>query len=309
MDKPSLPHIKKNRKRRGFALIITLSVLMVLISLTTVMISYLDKARGDASSTEAMIQANLYFNDIKEILSRFKERKTLYNTLYATPLPLSGEDERFSMLLTCRPLRNGINFNWLSFENEPLMQLQYNAAETLWEKIVQNYGILDPERLRQILLSHMETGTWKDEEGVEHLLLKSGIYAYEAFLQLLSRYQFEADDPSVGKVPWQKFFVFLPVAKDPARNKVAGGYLSEEAVALLFDLDIASVKEEWFPGEGALKRVLDKFGIRYEGKLYADTFINQSYCDVSYTYKKHQYAFSFIDQEGEVNGFEFYGER
>ncbi|MCF6205631.1 MAG: hypothetical protein L3J47_01880 [Sulfurovum sp.] len=65
MKNLSTPVLLFYKKRSGFALIITLSVLMVVIALTGVLIGYLDTARRDASQTKALIQANLFFADTK----------------------------------------------------------------------------------------------------------------------------------------------------------------------------------------------------------------------------------------------------
>ena len=68
MDKTTRT-LTNTKKRRGFALFITLSVLMVLISLTVVLLSYFSKVQRDASDTTAMIQANVHYANI---LKKFK---------------------------------------------------------------------------------------------------------------------------------------------------------------------------------------------------------------------------------------------
>ena len=59
--------------REGFALLITLSVLTVIIALTTVLLSYLDEVREDASQTKALIQANVYYADITKVFNDLKD--------------------------------------------------------------------------------------------------------------------------------------------------------------------------------------------------------------------------------------------
>jgi hypothetical protein len=309
MDKPSPPAVIQTFQRRGFALIITLSVLTVIIALTGVMISYLDIARKDATQTEAMMQANLYFSDIKELLVRFKEKKALYTTLYTTMIPIVSDDGRFSLSLKCRPLANGVNINWLGETNNPLMEAQYNAAQSVFEALAGKYEIEDPSRLSEMLYEEIRMSESENPDRESRLVQKNGIISYKQFEHLLSRYQFETDDQNIGKIPWEKYFVFNPVPKVPEENRIAGDYMSVELISVLFDIDQATLKEEWQEGDGALKRLLSSYGIAFNQKLYAMNFVDQSSCTVKYAYRGKQFAFRFIDKEGEVKNFEFYGEQ
>jgi len=294
--------------RKGFALILTLSVLTVIIALTGVLVGYLDSARKDASSTKAMIQANLYFANIKEILSGFKERKTLYNTLYLTPLPLQSEEGDFSLMLSCRPQDNGININWLGFGNDPVMQKQYNVVQKVFDRLVQQYALRDPVLLQEMILRQIEpTRTTAEEQ--RRLRQKNGIISYEEFEHILSRYQFETDDANVGKVAWRKYFTFHAVSKDPKENLIAGDYLSKALLSVLFDIDAASLDEEWVEVEGALKALLTRYGIAFDRSLFSESFIDRSVCEVRYGYEGAEYMFWFVDTEGEVKDFEFYGKQ
>ena len=70
-----------------------------------------------------------------------KTKETLYNTLYLSSVPFASPDGRFSVIVTCKPLASGVNINWLSFGNEANMSVQYDAAQKVFESIVQNYEI------------------------------------------------------------------------------------------------------------------------------------------------------------------------
>jgi len=300
MDKPS-PDMHRSPLRKGFALFVTLSVLAVMISLAGVLVSYLDIARKDATQTEAVIQANIYFSDTKDILTKFKDKKALYSILYTTPLPLQLEDSEFALILTCRPLNNGVNINWLQYEssNNPLKQTRYNTAQKVFDAVAQKYEIEDPALLEEMILS---------KHALTRLTQKNDIMSYRQFIQLLSDYQFEADDRKIGEIPWEKYFVFTPPSKSPESDMIEGDYLSADLLSILFDIDIQTLNEEWSEGEGAFKTLMKKYGIEYDKKLYAEAFINRSRCDVSYIFNKKQFRFAFSDEEGEVKDFEFYGE-
>lgn len=67
MDKPKKIVRVAISMRKGFALLITLSVLAVLMALTGVLLGYFGEVRKDAMATNALIQGNLYYTDIKKI--------------------------------------------------------------------------------------------------------------------------------------------------------------------------------------------------------------------------------------------------
>jgi len=309
MDKPSSLLCQSPLQKRGFALIITLSVLTVVIALTGVLVGYLDSARKEASGTKALIQANLYFTDLKAIIGKFKEKKTLYNTLYLSPVPLESPDGRFSLLLQCRPMTNGININWLGYGEKRKMAAQYNAAQKVFETLMQMYNIEDAGRLEEMIREASEADLGRADEEKSRLRQKNGMISYQQFGHILRRYQLETDDKNIEKVPWRKYFVFNPVSEEAEKNVMAGDYLSPELLAILFNIDKEVIEGEWTEAEGALKTFLSNNGITYDTKLFAEAFVDRSRCEVSYGYEEERYMFSFVDEEGEVKNFEFYGKQ
>lgn len=291
--------------RKGFALLITLSVLAVLIALTGVLLQYFGEVRKEAMTTNALIQGNLYYTDIKKIIKKFKERKTLFTTLYSMPVPFVSPDNRFNMILKCRPVANGVNINWLKYEDNSTMAVQYDAAEKVFEGLVQKYNFVDAERLKELIVAAIgnNKNTLVREEN-SRLPQKNGIISLQQFRQILERYQFEADDPKVSQVDWGKLFFF---SKDI--NVIDGDYLSPELISLLFDIDIATVKDDWVEGSSSLKDFVQSNGGTYDPKLYAQKFLEEVQCDVQYTYRDERYAFAFRDTQEEVKDFEFYGKQ
>ncbi|RRS31374.1 MAG: hypothetical protein P794_04130 [Epsilonproteobacteria bacterium (ex Lamellibrachia satsuma)] len=309
MDKPEYIIDRRISHRKGFALIITLSVLAIVIALTGVLINYLDEVRQDATQTKALIQGDLCYTDIRKIFKNFKKKKTLYTTLYLIPVPIVSPDGRFSMLLKCRPLANGINVNWLGLGNSQVMAGQYNEAQKIFDAIVQTYDLEDATRLQEMLLEEIGGEGKFAQKEQSRLRQKNGIISYEQFEGILSRYQFETDDLKVSSVPWKKFFVFNPLEKEPKDNVMDGDYLSAELIALLFDIDLATVKEDWIEGETKLKSFIQNNGGSYDQKLFAQKFLERSQCEVQYSYANERFKFRFIDIQGEVKNFEFYGKQ
>ena len=304
MDK-SDNHISTDRPhKRGFALLITLSVLAVLIALTGVLLSYFDEVRKDATATKAVIQGNLYYADIKKIIKSFKEKKTLFSTLYLMPVPLASPDGRFDVLLQCRPRANGVNINWLGKGEDPKMAEQFKAARDLFEAIAQTYDLEDAGRLEELLLAQMEGKKPFVQKPNNRLLQKNGIISFKQFGQTLQQYQFETDDRKVSLVPWEKYFVFGNTGE-----LMDGDYFSAELIALLFDIDLETVKEEWTEGGMKLKDFVQQMGGSYNDKLYAKEFVEEAKCSVQYAYQDERFEFTFIDSQGEVKDFEFNGKQ
>lgn len=304
MDKPKHTIHRRVPHRKGFALLITLSVLAVIIALTGILLSYFDEVRKDAETTKALIQGNLYYADIAKTFKNFKKKKTLYTTLYLMPVPLSSPDGRFSMLLKCRPLANGVNVNWLGLGNGQKMVAQYNAAQNLFDTISQTYNLEDAGRLQEMLLEEIGGKEKFVQKEQSRLRQKNGIISYKQFEGIISRYQLEVDDQKVSRVPWAKLFVFSSTSK-----VIDGDYISAELIALLFDIDFSTVKEEWIEGEIKLKTFVEDMGGTYDQKLFTEDFLAESECEVQYEHADERFRFTFVDIQGEVKNFEFYGKQ
>ena len=307
MYKQAQPFPRNVPHKKGFALILTLSALAVIIALTAVLISYLDEARKDSSASKAMIQGDLYYTDIKKVFKGFKDKKSLYAVLYLSPIPLLSEDGRFSVTVACKPIAKGVNINWLALANDANMSDRYDAAQKVFETIIQSYDLEDASKLESLLFEEIGSKKKMVLKEQSRLPQKNGIITYKQFTDILDRYQYESDDAKVGTVPWDKYFVFNPVSKYPEDNLIDGDYISAELLAVLFDIDLESVKDEWVEGAIALKTFVENMGSTYEQNLYAQGFLPQSRCEVQYDYEGERFGFVFEDIEGEVKYFEFLG--
>jgi len=159
--------ITNTKKRRGFALIVTLSVLTVLISLTAVLLSYFSKVQRDASDTTAMIQANVYYADI---LKKFKAigHKNV-TTLYKYTSTMHSPDGRFNLSISCTPLSSGVNINWLRFENNQQMQEQYNFAQIVFDMLSEAYDLEDRVLKLPTIKNHRKLPTVFSPEELKRL--------------------------------------------------------------------------------------------------------------------------------------------
>jgi hypothetical protein len=309
MHKQTQTMSNKTPHRRGFALIITLSALAVIIALTGVLISYIDEARKDSIATKALIQGDLYYSDIKKIFTKFKNRKDLYNTLYLSAIPFASPNGRFSVIVDCKPLANGVNINWLKASSSSAMSEHLSMVQNVFETISEEYNLEDPGRLEEMILEEMGGKSMFVKKEQSRLLQKNGIISFKQFKAILDRYQFETDDKKVSKIPWQKFFVFTELKKSPKENLIDGDYVSAELISVLFDIDYATIKDEWVVGGTELKKFVNDNGGSYNNKLFAKDFLAQTQCEVQYNYKGERFAFKFEDIEKEVKNFEFLGKQ
>lgn len=295
---------QKVAKKQGFALIITLSVLMVIIALTTVLLSYFSKVREDVDTTQALLQANVFYADILTQFKRFSNQKTLFNRLYKFPVSLRTPDGRFSITVRCEPIAKGLNINWLALEEDSSKQALYNEATALFELFAQEYRFEDSDRLLEMILLEIgKSGKYVTREQ-RRLRQKDGIISYQQFADIISRYQLEVDDPRVSRVPWDKYFSFSGKAQ-----RIDAEYSSPELLALLFDIDIRTVREWYYAVEKESLRTFvedNNYGIytQKSGLLANGAFLGESYCMVTYG-KGYKFSFKYI--EGEAKNFEFYG--
>lgn len=299
------PNVKK---REGFALMVTLSILSVVIALTMVLLGYFTQVQKESHSTKALIQGNIYYADIIEQFGKFKNKKTLFDILYTMPLPLHSEDGRFSMTLMCEPLSQGMNINWLVSTNTALK----DEADALFEMLAMEYNLRDAGRLLELILEEIGSAEESEKFVQSRLHKKDGIISFRQFEQVLSRYQFEADDDKVGLIPWDKYFSFsLPL--DP--QKIDAEYASAELIAYLFEIDIQSV-QEWTNAlaedKSPLKQFVENNGGNYaeKSKLIAgdNEFLDKTMCEVQYISSGEQYSFRFEYIKGAGKHFEFYGQ-
>ncbi len=304
MDKTPVPFDNVKHKK-GFALMITLSVLAVLIALTMVLLSYFEEVQEDAADTTALIQADVYYSDITTVFDKFKKKKDLFSRIYLYPIPLNSEDGRFSLLLRCSPLSNGANINWLAMEKQQDMQEAYNFAQSVFEFLVQQYNVQDASRLYEMLLNEIQGKDEFTKGTTGRLRQKKGIITYKQFAQIVTKYQLEVDDPKISQIPWKKYFTFSSNAK-----VIDAEYSSAELLSLLFDIDIQSIKE-WQAQEmkSSLESFVNESGGSYmarEKLIAGKNFLEESQCMVTYKSADRQYSFKFEYIQGEAKHFEFY---
>jgi hypothetical protein len=295
--------IPSRHLREGFALMITLSVLSVVIAMTVVLLSYFNEVKDDADATKSLIQADLYYSDIVSQIDAFKNKKSLFVQLYNSPIVLRSKNKRFSLVLDCKPMSTGININWLAFTHSGTKKYLYLEARQLFDMLVQTYNLEDPDRLLEMIFEEIGMGHKFVTKIQSRLIQKNGIISYRQFSEIINRYEMEVDDPNVTNVPWRKYFSFSNHA-----DKIDAEYSSAELISYLFDIDLRTVRE-WLSSreKSSLLVFVNENGGNYNEKknlLAGGAFLEESRCSVRYG---AGYRFTFDYIRGEAKYFEFYG--
>ncbi len=280
------------KSRQGFALILTLSILTMLIALSAVLISYMDTARKNSEDNKAIIQSNIYFSDIKTIFEKINNRKSVYSLLYQGEIPLLDEEGLNSLYFKCNPISSGVNINWMFMENfrDKRRLMVFNVLS----HIEQKYEISNLSKLIEVFY--------------EGDIKKAHIGTKEEFYRRLEFYQMQTDDFSVSNVPWEDYFMFDRKRVGKEIGKMDGNYFSNNLISAIYGIDIETIEEERVYGD-SLKSYLDYMDIEYDSKLYEEDFVNKSMCEISYMYRDKLYGFNFSDIDKKVGGYKFVGER
>jgi hypothetical protein len=292
--------------RKGFALLLTLSILTIVIGLSSILINYMSTARSSAISTKALIQGNIFYADIQNVLKKFQKQKdTLYEILYETPIPFAFEN-RLDILLKCKPLANGVNINWLAYGQDSKFTAQYEATQKVFEYLAQRYNIANITLLEDKLIARIQ-----NKEDYNDFLVrlnnKKFILSYKDFEKVLFEYLQEENDTNIIKIPWNRYFVYNIVDKDPKKNLIDGNYISSELMFVLFDIEVDIIRDEWVYGESKLDKFLNNYGVKFDKNLFTQKFYMQTQCEVYYDYMDNRFKFTFDDIDNEVKNFEFYG--
>lgn len=289
---------------------ITLAVLAGAIVLLGVLSGYLDTARKAGDRAGAIVQATVFYGDIKSYIEKKspKQRENIYATLYQSAIPFVGEKEDFTFMLSCRPMDNGFNLNWLTLPDNAATQRYKSALATLFDKIAERYQIDDMGMLVEMIETYIERNRSRAKSsGAKPYQQKNGMISFREFERIVETYIEKTDDRSVERVPWEALFVFAPPTEKLSRNHVDGDYMSPALVSVWFDLDPEEVAGTWSPGKGALEAFAKRQFVDYDKKLFRTKFPKRSVCRAQYIYKSTPYGFRFVDQNGEVKYFEFLG--
>jgi hypothetical protein len=307
MDKLSEFRKKTVASRKGFALLLTLSILAIVIGLTSTLVSYMSTARSSATATRALIQGNIFYADIQAVLKKFKSQKeVLYKILYKTPVPFELDNGRLSIMLKCEPLANSVNINWIAYGDDSKFDAQYQAVQKVFEYLAQRYNLVNINLLEEKIIARIKNQDTYDDFS-DRLKSNKFILSYKDFEKILFEYSQEENDKNIIKIPWNKYFVYNIVDKDPKNNLIDGNYMSAELISVLFDMEIDIIKDEWEMGETKLGTFLNNNGVKFDKKLFVQKFYTQTQCEVYYDYMDNRFKFTFNDIDNEVKNFEFYG--
>ncbi len=296
------------KSQKGFALLITLSALVVIIALVSILLGYFSKAQSNSEETKALLQANLYFTQAQEQLKRIKGKQI--KQLYNYPILIDDKKSKTQIALKCSPIPSGININWLALDGKRRYNAQFQEAMGAYDFLVTKYNIQDPDALLESIVLASNPTRDAQAENTQRLKRVNSILSYGQFSQIVKRYELEYDDKNVRLIPWRKYFAFSRFF-----DKIDIQYASPELISYMFDIDIATVMQ-WYNTPKIQKEPLATFvqnsGSDYNKKksiFSKDSYSNKSRCKVSFLYNAKQYAFAFDFENGRAKYFEFYGKK
>lgn len=284
-----------------------------MLTLIGVIFSYLNESKGSAMDTAAMIQANLLYRDtaegikgmIKKSGNDKEAKKAVLETLYSAPISIRPAEGDIFVGVECKPLNGAININWLGYENNETSKKLYDIAQLLLEGIIQQYNVANPSQLEEMIRSAVdpEYGSGVEKDYVKP---KPGIRSLAQLKAIVLDYRFLSDDPEVDKIDWEKYFSF-----DYDSLTADSGYFSEELIALLFAVDIETVRSEWSQGDD-LTQFVRTFGgdeSFLDTKIFLTDISEKMHCHITYGIGEEGYAFGFDYRQERIDGFEFYGKQ
>jgi len=290
--------------RRAITLFITLTVIAALLTLVGVSFSYLEKAKKDSAVSSSIIQGNIFYADISRTLDKLlkgSNAQSVLSMLYLAPQAIQEKEGSFFVSIGCEPLSNGIDINWFGLKNDKKNQKKYDLVVRVFDDVTSEYRLEDDSKLLEYII--------EDIEGVNEstrLKQKKGILSLKQFNNILNRYFVETGDSKVFNVPWGQYFAF--VGKE---SNIDSKYLSSYLIALLFDLDLSFVQEEWMEGENLANFLKENSANMelYDNKIFSNTLLKRLSCTIAYAYNSNIYRFSFNYLDERVEYFEFYSKQ
>jgi hypothetical protein len=287
--------------REGFALLITLSVLAVLIALSAVMVSMMDRARSEANAAKALVQANVLYRDAARVLDKTKKNEEYRAMLLASPLPIGDPQKGMSVIVSCKPEIDTVNLNWWGLDDNATYQAYAEAAKRMMRAVIMRYELENGNMLEEMLDAHFEAKKGRNA----HRFL-----SFSEFYELLVTYILRTGDEKVRDVPWKTLFVFEPVEK-VRPEKIAVDYMDPKAAALFFGLDESLLKENALENGTSMKEFIAASGFLSEkdDEILKEGQPSSLVCEVDFRYRDKPYAFRFYEYEGKVNRFVFLDEQ
>ena len=295
--------------RSGITLMITLSVIAAMLALLGVLFGYLDKARESALRKGAMIEASMLRSDIAETISKSlggKADKDRLTFLYSMPVIVEDPGGDFTVSTECSPYGNRLEISWLGGEGKKSLARQRDLAEKVFEYLSSEAELRDAGLLRELIVGAL-SGKGAVYGGVRTGGGNGGVLTRDLWYAILDEYRYEADDPNVYGVEWERYFRFGKPLKEGGR--IDAEFISPYLLAFLYNLEVSFVESDFKQGE--LDTFLGNIGRsakEYEW-LFADGPLEVMECKADFIYGEKNYRVSFQYNNGKVYEFGFFEEK
>ncbi len=291
------------KMRPAITLFITLAVIVAMLALVGVTFGYLNRARAKAQDKSALIEANLIYADVSNIVNKFIGKKPSTGTLksiYNTPISIQERKGPFNLLAACAPLRAAIPVAWLKEGSGIKTQRRYSIASAILDEIGVQNRLKDTEELKSMLSKALESGYSYEFGESGRLKRDRGYFGKEEFYKVLNSYFLKTGDKKVFKVNWERYFSF-----GENYSQIDGDFLSSKLVSAIFGIDEQIVNEDFKSGN--LRKFLMDNGADmdiYNSEIFAKKAVAAMECSATYSFGKGSYSLKFDYINGKVEGFD-----
>lgn len=235
-------------KKKGIALLITISLVAVIASLIGISAGILEHSFKRISNKKFLIQSNSFIAGFKDILKSSTDDVNDSDSLdifLSLPFAFEQKSRDMSVDIYFTSEANSINPNSLiedlnstkKAKENPQMQQAYEAY---FDHILTVYNVSDKILLLSMIADTVDDDlkerTTGSELALESATFSQGkIYSLEHFEQILDAYKLMTLDFSVDQIPWERLLSFNN--KDVDLN-----HIEEDTLRVLLpDLDPASI--------------------------------------------------------------------
>ena len=301
----------RDKDHKGFALIITIYTISILIVMTITILSLLVDVNKDSRETGALLQSNIYYGDIGKYIKDKKGDQKVYDIIFSNEVNVKKKSGDGLLNMKCIPRYSGININWLN-DNKRGESERYRHVLDIFTSISDKYDLEDSEELIY---------QFKKEINNNGFILSKG-----SFLRVLNRYFDKTEDVNIWKIRWGNIFIMEKNPKKKRRNKRVSlkrptkhdnfeqrgdihiESISYELVSLNFGLEMEEI-QNGIAQYGSLKNYFMFSEYKFPEFYIEDGKNRGGICTVIYEYNRVNYSFEFKIEEERVYGFRYIGEK
>lgn len=235
-------------KKKGIALLITISLVAVIASLIGISAGILEHSFKRISNKKFLIQSNSFiagFTDVLKSATNDVNDSDTLDIFLSLPFAFEQKSRDLSVDIYFSSEANALNPNEMLEESNSTKKSKQNSDikpsfEAYFDNILTVYNVSDKILLLSMIAdsvdSDLKERTTGSEIALEDPFFSQGkIYSLDHFYQILDNYKRLTLDYSVDKVPWETLLSFN-------NKKIDLNHIEPETLKVLFpDLDSSAI--------------------------------------------------------------------